>query len=93
VFTIKSYHGFSEADYDIIIEWTINILPERNRLEENFYVSKSMMKPLCLGYRKISTYLNFCILYYLENIELVKCITCGYSYYKSMIGRKKTFIA
>jgi hypothetical protein len=26
------------------------LLPERNRLKENFYVAKSMMKPLGLGY-------------------------------------------
>jgi len=27
VFTIKSYHGFSEAGYDKIIEWAKSILP------------------------------------------------------------------
>jgi hypothetical protein len=50
VFTIKSDHGLSEAGYDKIIEWARSILPEGNRLKENFYVVKSMMKPLSLGY-------------------------------------------
>jgi hypothetical protein len=50
VFTIKSDHGLSEAGYDKIIEWAISILPEGNRLKENFYAAKSMMKPLGLGY-------------------------------------------
>jgi len=50
VFTIKSDHGFSEAGYDKIIEWAISILPKGNRLKENFYAAKSMMKPLGLGY-------------------------------------------
>jgi hypothetical protein len=50
VFTIKSDHGLSEAGYDKIIEWARSILPEGNRLKENFYAAKSMMKPLGLGY-------------------------------------------
>jgi hypothetical protein len=50
MFTIKSDHGLSEAEYDKIIEWAISILPKGNRLKENFYVAKSMVKPLGLGY-------------------------------------------
>jgi len=50
VFTIKSDHGLSEVGYDKIIEWVKSILPEGNRLKENFYAAKSMMKPLDLGY-------------------------------------------
>jgi hypothetical protein len=49
VFTIKSDHGLSEAGYDKIIEWVRSILPEGNRLKENFYAAKSIMKPLGLG--------------------------------------------
>jgi hypothetical protein len=37
VFTIKPDHGLSEASYDKIIEWTRSILPEENKLKENFY--------------------------------------------------------
>jgi hypothetical protein len=36
----------SEAGYEKIIEWARNILPKRNRLKENFYAAKSMIKPL-----------------------------------------------
>jgi len=50
MFTIKSDHGLSEADYDKIIKWMRSILPKGNRLKENFYFAKSMMKPLGLGY-------------------------------------------
>jgi len=53
VFTIKSDHGLSEFGYDKIIESMISILPEGNRLKDNFYAAKSMMKPLGLGYQKI----------------------------------------
>jgi hypothetical protein len=50
MFTIKSDHGLSEANYDRIIDWARSILPEGNTLKENFYTAKSMMKPLGLGY-------------------------------------------
>jgi hypothetical protein len=93
VFTIKSDHGLSEAGYDKIIEWARSILLERNRLKENLYVAKSMMKPLSLGYQKIDICPNFCMLYYLENTELTKCMTYGHSRYKTKTGRGKTIMA
>jgi hypothetical protein len=49
VFTINSDYGVSEAGYDRIIKCARSILPERNRLKENFYAIKSMMKLLGLG--------------------------------------------
>jgi hypothetical protein len=92
VFTIKSDHGLSEAGYDKIIEWARSILLEWNRLKENFYAAKSMMKPLGVGYQKIDMCPNFCMLYYLENAELTECMTCGHSRYKSRTGRGKTLM-
>jgi len=93
VFTIKSDHGLSEAGYDKIIEWTRSILPEGNRLKENFYAAKSMMKPLSLRYQKIDICPNFCMLYYLENTEMTECMTCRHSRYKPRNGRGKTLVA
>jgi hypothetical protein len=93
VFTIKSDHGLSEAGYDKIIEWARSILPEGNRLKENFYAAKSMMKPLGLGYQKIDMCPNFCMLYYLENAEMTECMTCGHSRYKPRTSRGKTLVA
>jgi hypothetical protein len=84
VFTIKSDHGLSEAGYDKIIEWARSILSEGNRLKE---------KPLSLGYQKIDMCLNFCMLYYLENAELIECMTCGHSRYKTRTGMGKTLVA
>jgi hypothetical protein len=93
VFTIKSDHGLSEARYDKIIKWVRSILPEGNRLKENFYVAKSMMKPLGLGYQKIDICPNFCMLYYLEIAEMTECMTCGHSRFKPRTGRGKTLVA
>jgi hypothetical protein len=83
----------SEASYNKIIEWTRSILPEGNRLKENLYAAKSMMKPLGLGYQKIDICLNFCMLYYLENAELTECITYGHSRYKPRTDMRKSLVA
>jgi len=66
---------------------------EGNRLKENLYAPKSMMKPLGLGYQKIDMFPNFCMLYYLENVELTECMTCGHSRFKSRTDREKTLVA
>jgi hypothetical protein len=47
-----------------------SILPKGNKLKENFYAAKSMMKPLGLGYQKIDMCPNFYMLHYLENAKL-----------------------
>jgi hypothetical protein len=93
MFTIKSDHRLSEASYDKIIEWVRNILPEGNKLKKNLYAAKSIMKPLDLGYQKIDMCPNFCMLYYLKNIELTECMTCGHSRYKPRTSRGKTLVA
>jgi hypothetical protein len=92
VFTIKSNHGLSEASYDRIIEWIRSILLEGNRLKENFYAVKAMMKPLDLGYHKINMFSNFCMLYYLENTNLTKYRTCRHAHYKPRIGKGRTLV-
>ena len=90
MFTIKSDCGLCEAGKDNIIEWTRSVLPEENKLKENFYAAKSMIKPLSLGYYKINMCPNFCMLYHLENDELTECMTCEHSYYKPKTSTRKT---
>ena len=87
MFTIKLDHGLSKASYDRIIEYARSILPEGNRLEEKFYV-----KAFDLGYQKIDMCPNFCMLYYIENTELIECRTCVYAYYKPRTVRKMTLV-
>jgi len=51
-------------------------------------------KPLGLGYQKIDMCPNFYMLYYLENAEMIECMTCGgHSRYKPRTGRGKTLVA
>jgi len=39
MFTTKSNYELSEVGYDRIIEWARSILPEGNKLKENFYTA------------------------------------------------------
>lgn len=45
------------------------MLSESKRLLENVYRSKRMVNELGLGYEKIDTCPNHCMLYYKENID------------------------
>ena len=82
----------SKASYNSIIKWEKNILSEGNRLKDNFYAVKSMIKPFGLGYQKIDMRLKFCMLYYDENINLTKCKIYGHTRYKSNTSKGMTFI-
>ena len=52
-----------------------------------------MMKPLGLEYQKIYMCLNFCILYYGEDVNLTECKTYRYDRYKPNMGKGKTLVA
>jgi len=93
VFAIKSDYGMTEVGYNSIIKSAKNILPEGNRLEENLYVVKSMMKPLGLGYQNIDMCLNFCMLYYGEDVNLIEYKTCGHARYIPNRGKGMTLMA
>jgi len=96
---LTNHYRLSDAGYDKIIEWTRSILSEGNKLKENFYVVKSMMKPFSLGYQKIDKCPNFCMMYYLKNVELTECKTYDILVINSKLARegfllhiKKTYI-
>jgi len=85
---LTNHYGLSDAGYDKIIEWTRSILSEGNKLKENFYVVKSMMKPFSLGYQKIDKCPNFCMMYYLKNVELTECKTYDILVINSKLARE-----
>ena len=93
MFTIKLDYGLSKVSYNRIVECARRILPEGNKMKENFYDAKSMIKPFSLRYQKIDMCLNFCMLYYLENADLTECKTYGHSCYKLRTSRGKTIVA
>ena len=81
----------SEVGYDSIIELVKSILLEINRLNKSLYAAKSMIKPLG-GYQKINIYPMFCMLYYNEDVNLIKCKTYRHARYKPNAGRGRSFV-
>jgi hypothetical protein len=69
------------------------ILLKGNRLKENLYTAKAIMKPLGLGYQKVDMCLNFCMLYYDEDENFTKYKTCGHAQYKLNTSKEMTLIA
>jgi hypothetical protein len=92
LFTIKLDYSISEVGYDSITKLAKNISPEGNKLRENFYVAKFMMKPLGQRYQKIDMCPNLCMKHYNEDVDLTEYKTCGYALYKSSIGRVRILV-
>jgi hypothetical protein len=63
------------------------MLLEGNRLKDNLYAAKYMMKPLGLRYQKTVMCLNFCMLNYSEYVSFIKCKTYQYAQYKTNNGK------
>jgi predicted transcriptional regulator len=74
VFTIKSDYGLNKVGYKKIIEYARNILLKGNRLKENFYTIKSMMKPLGLEYQNTKSYIRKLLDKYVEKGENTRMI-------------------
>jgi hypothetical protein len=83
----------SEVDYDKITERARSVLPKGNKLKENFYTDKSIIKPFGLQYQKINMCLIFYMLYYFKNANLTEYITYGHAWYKPRTGRSRTFVS
>ncbi|KAJ7975669.1 Transposon protein, putative, CACTA, En/Spm sub-class [Quillaja saponaria] len=79
----KSEFNMSESLYDRLISIIKGMLPKDEKLPENFYRSKQMVKKLGLGYEKIHVCPNDCMLYYgEEDKKLRECRICGHSRYQ-----------
>ena len=58
------------------------MLPEGNKLKDNFYTTKSIMKPFGLEYQKNWLCLNFCMLYSDKYANFNECETYQHARYK-----------
>jgi len=73
---LKSEFNMSESCYDRMIVIIKSMLPETEKLPENFYRSKKMVNELGLGYEKIDACPNHCMLYDRENKDPKVCSAC-----------------
>lgn len=68
------------------------MLPRGNMMKDNFYVAKSMMIPLSLGYQKIDICTNVYMLYHNTYVNFIECKTYHHARYKLNNGRGRTLI-
>ena len=68
----------SEACYNRMLLIIKSMLPEDEKLPEDFYQSKKIMKKLGLSYQKIDICSNFCMLYYMNDSQKIECSVCGH---------------
>ena len=83
---LKSEFNMSESCYDRMIVIIKSMLPDSERLPDNFYKTKRMVTDLGLGYEKIDACRNHCMLYYKEYENYTACHVCGESRYKPKNG-------
>ncbi|XP_031110602.1 uncharacterized protein LOC116014792 isoform X1 [Ipomoea triloba] len=87
----KSECNMSDSSYDRLISIVKDMLHEGDKLPNNFYKTKKMMRKLGLGYKKIHVCQNNCMLFYKEAETLTECSLCGHPRYKPVksISTKK----
>jgi hypothetical protein len=86
---LKSEFNMSERCYDRMVVIIKSMLPESEKLAENFYRSKKMLAELVLRYEKIDSCPNHCMLYDRENKDpnvCSACLVCGHPRFKPKVG-------
>ncbi|KAL8116751.1 hypothetical protein AgCh_023056 [Apium graveolens] len=79
---IKADHNISRECFESLLKAIKSMLPDNEKLPDNYYYCKKMVKKLGLGYQKIDACLNDCMLFYKENEKITKCTICGHDRYK-----------
>ncbi|XP_074356639.1 uncharacterized protein LOC141696392 [Apium graveolens] len=81
LYLLKCTHGFTEGALSGILKLIKEAFPDVN-LPSSFKVAKNMIRELGLDYQKIHACPNDCMLYWGENLNLIKCKFCGVSRWK-----------
>ena len=92
---IKADHNMSHECFEAILKAVKTMLPEGEKLPNNYYHAKKILKKLGLGYKKIDACPNDCMLFYKENEQKVRCTECGHERYrpnKEGVTTKKALI-
>ncbi|XP_076885659.1 uncharacterized protein LOC143535231 [Bidens hawaiensis] len=83
----KSLYNVSTTSYNHNISMVKALLPEGNKLPENFYDTKKSLEKLCLPKERINVCKNHCMLFYKQDAASTQCKWCGESRYKT--GKNK----
>ncbi|WVZ71931.1 hypothetical protein U9M48_020459, partial [Paspalum notatum var. saurae] len=81
---IKLLGGWTDKNFDLLLDLLNDALPEGSILPRNYYEAKKMIKSIGLGYISIHACSNDCILYWKENEKSDSCPKCKVSRWKSV---------
>ena len=79
---IKADHNMSHECFESLLKAIKSMLPDGEKLPDNYYFCKKMVKKLGLGYQKIDACPNDCMLFYKENEYKTKCTLCSHDRFK-----------
>ena len=79
----KSECNVPDATYNRILPIFKEMLPDGDKLVENFYETKKSLKKMSLPKIKIHACKNHCMLFYGETSSLTNCVVCGECRYKA----------
>ncbi|KAL8131207.1 hypothetical protein AgCh_007216 [Apium graveolens] len=79
---IKADHNISHECFESLLKAIKSMLPDNEKLSDNYYYCKKMVKKLGLGYQKIDACPNDYMLFYKENEKITKCTVCGHDRFK-----------
>ena len=79
---IKADHNMSHECFESLLKAIKSMLPDGEKLPDNYYFCKKMVKKLGLGYQKIDACPNDCMLFYKENEHKTKCTLCSHDQFK-----------
>ena len=75
---MKSEHHFSERCYDDFIRFLREVLPDDNKMIDNFYRTKKLVQGLGLPVEKIDRCNNNCMIYWGDDNALTSCKFCNH---------------
>ncbi|XP_009801929.2 uncharacterized protein [Nicotiana sylvestris] len=80
---LKCLNHWSNKSLDALLSFFKEVLPEGSFVPNSFYEAKKVLCDLRLGYTKIDTCRNDCILYWRDYADVQACPKCGKSRWKS----------
>ncbi|XP_052188767.1 uncharacterized protein LOC127799085 [Diospyros lotus] len=89
---IKADFNLSEQCYNAWVQLINELMPEGNRMPNDFYRTKKMVSKLGLGFQKIDCCVNMCMLYFKDDTNAIECKFCHAPRYTSRKvgpGRRK----
>ena len=86
---MKSEHHFSERCYDDFIRFLREVLPDDNKMINNFYRTKKLVQGLGLPVEKIDCCNNNYMIYWGDDSALTSCKFCNHPRFKMKRGSEK----